>query len=119
MTHGNIKVKGVVKMNGKKLAQLRKNNKMTQNDFCAIFEVSQPTLSLWENEEREPEPKMIKKIATYFHVSIDYLLDNEKAIKENDLTKLERTLKKEDKERLMTVIKAMFPNEYAKIKDTD
>lgn len=105
-------------MNGKKLTELRKNNKLTQKQFCNIFKIAQPTISLWENEEREPEPVMIKNIANYFNVSIDYLMDNEKSIKENDLTKLERELKKEDKEKLMTVIKVMFPDEYEKIKDT-
>ena len=101
-------------MNCNKLQKIRRNNNLTQIEFCDIFKISQPTLSLWENEEREPEPKMIKEIANYFKVSIDYLLDNEENIKENELTKLERKLKKEDKERLMIILKTMFPEEYKK-----
>lgn len=103
-------------MNGKKLRELRKKNKITQKQFCEIFKISQPTMSLWENEEREPEATTIKEIANYFHVSIDYLLDNEKNIDENQLSKLERELNKEEKERLITVIKAMFPEAYNKAK---
>lgn len=106
-------------MNGNKLKELRKNNKITQIEFCKAFNISQSTMSLWEKNKREPESKTLKQIANYFHVSIDYLMDNENSIKENELVKLERKLKKEDKERLITVIKAMFPNEYEKIKDTD
>ena len=106
-------------MNGNKLQELRKNNNLTQKDFCKSFKISQPTLSLWENEEREPDAKMIKQIANYFNVSIDYLMDNEESITENELVKLERKLKKEDKERLITVIKAMFPEEYKKIEDSN
>ena len=105
-------------MNGNKLKELRKNNKITQKEFCKQFKISQSTISLWENEEREPEAKTLKEIANYFNVSIDYLMDNEEAITENELVKLERKLKKEDKERLITVIKAMFPEEYKKIEDS-
>lgn len=69
-----------------------------------------------ENEEREPDTKMLKQLANYFNVSIDYLLDNEESIKENELVKLERKLKKDDKERLIIILKTMFPNEYEETK---
>lgn len=103
-------------MNGNKLQKLRKNNNLTQKQFCKIFKISQPTLSLWENEEREPDTKMLKQLANYFNVSIDYLLDNEESIKENELVKLERKLKKDDKKRLIIILKTMFPNEYEETK---
>ena len=45
-----------------------------------------------------------------------YLLDNEESIKENELVKLERKLKKDDKERLIIILKTMFPNEYEETK---
>lgn len=35
-------------MNGNKLQKLRKNNNLTQKQFCKIFKISQPTLSLWK-----------------------------------------------------------------------
>lgn len=103
-------------MNGKKLRDLRKKHKLTQKAFCEIFQVAQPTLSLWENEEREPEPQMIKKIANYFQVSIDFLMDNEESIKENELVKLERMLDLKEKQKLMTIIKTMFEDKYEQIK---
>ena len=103
-------------MNGNKLQKLRKNNNLTQKQCCKIFKISRPTLSLWENEEREPDTKMLKQLANYFNVSIDYLLDNEESIKENELVKLERKLKKDDKERLIIILKTMFPNEYEETK---
>ena len=103
-------------MNGNKLQKLRKNNNLTQKQFCKICKISQPTLSLWENEERELDTKMLKQLANYFNVSIDYLLDNEESIKENELVKLERKLKKDDKERLIIILKTMCPNEYEETK---
>lgn len=106
-------------MNGTKLKELRKNNNLTQKNFCEIFKIAQPTLSLWENGEREPDCKTLKDIANFFNVSLDFLMDNEENIKENELTKLERILNKEDKERLITVIKAMFPNEYKEVKKNE
>lgn len=99
-------------MNGKKLQSLRKNMNITQNEFCEIFKISQPTLSLWENSKRNPEANTLKDIANYFQVSIDYLMDNEENIKENELSKLERKLTKEEKEDLITILKTMFKDKF-------
>lgn len=99
-------------MNGKKLKELRKNMKITQKEFCEQFGITQPTLSYWENELREPDGKTLKDIANYFQVSIDYLMDNEESIKENELSKLERKLTKEEKEKMMIMLKMMFEEKF-------
>lgn len=101
-------------MNGKKLQSLRKNMNITQKQFCDIFKISQPTLSLWENSKRSPEADTLKEIANYFQVSIDFLMDNEENIQENELTKLERKLSKEEKEKMMIMLKMMFEDKYEK-----
>ena len=37
----------------------------------------QTLVSKWENNEREPDIATLKKLANYFNVSIDYLVENE------------------------------------------
>lgn len=102
-------------MNGKKLKALReKSSDKIQKEFCEAFKISQSTLSLWENEKREPSAQTVKDIANYYHVSIDYLMDNEKNINENTLLKIERELTKEEKERLYKLLELSFPEAYKK-----
>ena len=57
-----------------RLKELRKEHNITQKDFAEIFNISNGTIAMWETEKRTPDTETIKKIATYFHVSTDYLL---------------------------------------------
>ena len=69
-------------MFGDILRELRRKNKLTQVDLSKILKVSAPTIALWETNKREPDMQMIKNIANYFKVSINYLFEyNEDLIK--------------------------------------
>lgn len=57
------------------LTALRKEKNLSQDDLAKVFDVSQNTVSRWENGEREPDNKTLIGLAEYFGVSIDYLLD--------------------------------------------
>ncbi len=63
-------------MNGKYLSQLRKEKKINQQQFAKEMGVSRSTVSMWEINENEPDHNMLKKIANFFDISIDKLLDN-------------------------------------------
>lgn len=65
-------------MNGNKLRVLRENKGILQKDLGEILGVSTSTIGMYEQGRREPDNGTLKKIANYFEVSIDYLLDNEK-----------------------------------------
>ena len=58
----------------KKLKQLRKAHKLTAKQLAEIINVSESTISLYENGKREPDFKTLLNIANYFNVSVDYLL---------------------------------------------
>lgn len=60
------------------IKELRKKNNLKQKDLCQILNITQPTLSNYENNRRTPDVKMLIKIANYFNVSIDYLFKNYK-----------------------------------------
>lgn len=62
-------------MLSEKLKEIRKAHNLTQIDFAKIFNISNGTIAMWETGKRQPDLEMLKSIANYFNVSIDYLLD--------------------------------------------
>lgn len=64
-------------MFGNILRDLRRQNNLTQQDLSKILRVSAPTIALWETNKREPDMQMLKNIANYFNVSINYLFEYE------------------------------------------
>lgn len=61
------------------LKQLRKAKGITQTQFASIFNISSGTIAMWETGKRMPDTEMLRRIAQFFNVSIDFLLDNEKS----------------------------------------
>lgn len=53
---------------------LRKAAGLTMKQFGGLMGVSESTISLYETGKNEPDISMLKKMAEYFGVSIDYLL---------------------------------------------
>ena len=61
-------------MFGQRLAELRKKKDMSQVRFASVLQVSPKTVAAWEVGRNEPNLDTLSRIATYFGVSIDYLL---------------------------------------------
>lgn len=61
-----------------KLKELRKEKKITQTEIANYLQISQNTYSRYELGQIEPGIDILKKIANYFNVSLDYLCDNKK-----------------------------------------
>ena len=95
-------------MNGNKLKSLRENEGLLQKDLSNILNISASTIGMYEQGRREPDNATLKKIAGYFGVSTDYLLDIE-----HPITKTEKELR--EKEILKN---ALIENGYMK-KDED
>ena len=62
-------------MFGYRLKELRKEKKLKQEDIAEICDVASQTISNWENNITQPPFEVVKKIAEYFGVTIDYLLN--------------------------------------------
>lgn len=56
-----------------RLKQLRKESGMTQLDLAQKLKVTRSGIANWENGGRLPGSAMVLKIATIFHVPVDYL----------------------------------------------
>lgn len=63
--------------NGKKLAQLRKQRNLSQEQLAKKINVSLSSVAMYETNKRQPDDETKKAISQLFGVSIDYLLDNE------------------------------------------
>lgn len=70
---------------GEKIVKIRKDNKMSQEDFAEIFNVTRQTISSWENAKSYPDIETLVKISDKFKISLDILLKEDiKMIKEID-----------------------------------
>lgn len=77
---------------GDKLKELRKEKNLTQTDIAKMFNVKDATVSAWEVGKSQPSFEIVKELAKYFGVSIDYLLGFNQEDKDN-ITKLNQALR--------------------------
>ena len=71
-----------------RLKELRQSRGISQLKLAMDLSVNQNTISRYENSEREADYSTLIKIADYFDVSIDYLLertDNPELNRQSDL----------------------------------
>ena len=58
-----------------RLKELRKARRITQLKLAMDLNLTQNTASRYETGEREPGIAELVRIADYFHISVDYLLE--------------------------------------------
>ena len=73
-------------MFGDRLKELRKGKNLTQEEIGELCEVGKTTISNWENNITQPPFEIVNKLAQYFGVSVEYLLN----FNQDDLDKIER-----------------------------
>ena len=81
---------------GNKILKIRKDNKMSQEQFSEILNVTRQTVSNWENGKNYPDIETLIMISDKFNVSLDILLkgdkemikDINKKIKNNKILKI-------------------------------
>ena len=61
----------------KNIQELRTENKLTQLELAGILNYSDKAISKWERAEAIPDVTVLKRLADYFSVSVDYLLEEE------------------------------------------
>ena len=62
---------------GKNIKDMRKVKGVTQIQLAEYLKVSYATVAYWETNRHQPDLETIKKIAKFFDVTVDSLLDNE------------------------------------------
>ena len=62
---------------GKNIKEMRKVKGVTQIQLAEYLKVSNATVAYWETNRHQPDLETMKKIAKFFDVSVDSLIDNE------------------------------------------
>ena len=69
-----------------RLKELRLDRGLSQKDIADYLGITVAAYSLYERGAREPNITTLKKLAAYFNVSLDYLLENDETNEINDRT---------------------------------
>ena len=59
---------------GTRLADLRKQAGLSQEEFAELLEVSRQSISKWENDKAYPEMNRLIFMSDYFNISLDELM---------------------------------------------
>lgn len=59
------------------LKALRHQRGLTQKELAGHLSLSPSTIAMYETDEREPDFETVRRIAAFFNVSTDYLLDTQ------------------------------------------
>lgn len=121
-------------MLGDKVKDLRKKTGKTQEDVAKSIGLSRPAYSHIENNRNEPDGDTLKKLASYYNVTTDYLLDHNvpQWATEKDMMDLEdmlnsnvnmayggERLTEEEKQRVKDVLTGIFWEKLEKRKRSD
>ena len=106
--------------------ELRKKAGIQQKELALIAGVAQPTVSEWELNKKDPSGERLRKLAQYFGVDELVILgkgviDLTQGVEESPQTAEARIvssgmdkLPKEQREMILNMVRAMFPNEFKK-----
>lgn len=92
----------------KKLKELRKQQSISQDKMAKYLGVSQRSYGYYESGERQPPIETLIRIADYFGVTIDYLVEHTPSnLSENRQKLLDKiqTLSEEQIQALLSIIK--------------
>ena len=73
---------------GDKLLLILNEKEISQKDFAALLNIAPTTLNGYIKNKRQPDFKLVKRMAFSLNVSIDYLLDYNNSRLDMDITEL-------------------------------
>ena len=79
---------------GKRLRYLRESEGLSQSALARKLHLKRSTISAWEAGISHPQSVLLKDVAEYFHVSVDYLfgLENKEHIQIDHLDEEQKAL---------------------------
>lgn len=101
-----------------RLREIRKENGISLKKLGEIVGVAESTMSLYENEKRQPDYDTLNKLADYFNVTTDYLLGREEKTTLTTKDKKEITeILESTRQQLLSQEGLMFDGEPASEED--
>lgn len=102
----------------KKLVQLRGNR--TQEEVAKSLGLNRASYSHYETGRYEPNLEMLNKMADYFDVSLDYLLNRSDEPKNNDelepdirmISRAAQRMNTENREKMLKILRLTFEEEF-------
>jgi len=67
---------------GKNIRNIRSIKKISQSEFASIFDLSRASVGSYEEGRAEPKIEIINKVAKYFSITIDELINKELTVNE-------------------------------------
>ncbi|QIB26062.1 helix-turn-helix domain-containing protein [Caloranaerobacter azorensis] len=93
------------------LRKLRNEKGLTQSEVAKFLGVGRTTYTQYETGKSEPDVKTLKKLAIFFNVTVDYLINDGKMQNEpkeqNEILKEIETLSEESKKELEKYIQLL------------
>ena len=101
-----------------RLAELRRERRMTQTELARMLNVSDGAVSMYESGKRQPTFEMLLKICEIFGCTIDYLLDRSADGADRsqfilELSEIESGLTDDDQNILVALARHLARREYA------
>jgi transcriptional regulator with XRE-family HTH domain len=108
---------GGVLMLGDKIKQLRLELNLTQEELAKKVGITTASIGMYETNSRKPSYDVLKKIANYFKVSHDYLLEEDHTqIDEPEVRAIQRAAKNmtpQDRKKMLKIIQATFEDAFS------
>ena len=102
-----------------KIKNLREHQELSQKELCNKIGLPASSYCRYESGETQPSPAVLKLIANFFDVSVDYLLDNQ-FFSDNELVDLQDFIEKgnytiygkflteRERQKLVAMLKILF-----------
>ena len=103
---------------GKRVAELRKQHKISQEELSKKIEVHQNVIGRYEREEAKPSIEIASKLADIFNVTLDYLVGKSELLIDEDILTRTLTIQKlpeNDREHILFTIDAMIRDAKARL----
>ena len=103
---------------GERLRELLQDRNISQKEFANAIDIAPSTAGNYANGLREPDYRTLKRIAQYFHVSIDFLLGAEcnevENTDENEVLLVFRSLDQSQRRFFLEMGKLLLKNNQVK-----
>lgn len=73
---------------GNKIFELRKKKNLTQDDLAILLDISDKSVSKWENGSSRPTIENLKKLSNIFEITLDELIEIEEKEDNQKITKI-------------------------------
>jgi len=103
---------------GKRVSELRKQHKISQEELSNKIGVHQNVIGRYEREEAKPSIEIASKLADIFNVSLDYLVGKTELLIDEDISSRILTIQKlpdVDREHILFTIDAMIRDAKARL----